>query len=168
MNNKKETIAIVPGSFDPITYGHIDIVKRALQLYDKVFLAVMINPNKEYMFTIEERVNIAKAALIDLEKVKVISSEGMLWQLAKDMSASAIVKGYRNNVDLEYEKKMEVFNSEHYPPAKTVLLKADNTMENISSTFVRERIIKGQCLDGLLPETAITEIKRIVNSKYTK
>ena len=168
MRNKKETIAIVPGSFDPITYGHIDIVKRALMLYDKVFLSVMINPNKEYMFTIDERVNIARAALSGIKNVEVISSEGMLWQLAKDMSASAIVKGYRNDIDLEYEKKMEAFNSEHYPYAKTVLLKADTAMENISSTVVRNRILQNQSLDGFLPESATKEIKKIIKSKYTK
>ena len=96
-------IAIVPGSFDPITNGHIDIVKRAAAEYDTVYLAVMINAEKKYLFNIEQRTEIARAAMRELENVKVISSEGMLWQLAQKLNADAIVKGYRNQKDLSHQ-----------------------------------------------------------------
>ena len=97
-----KTVAIVPGSFDPITYGHIDIATRAAELYDKVYLAAMINDQKKYTFSIEERERIARAALCDIPNISVISSSGMLWKLAEELSADAIVKGYRNQTDYDY------------------------------------------------------------------
>ena len=101
---KKETrIAIVPGSFDPITNGHIDIIRRAAQKYDKVFVAVMINASKQYLFTMAQRKRLAELAVCHLENAEVIASEGMLWELARDLGACAIVKGYRNEKDLAYE-----------------------------------------------------------------
>ncbi len=160
--SKKVNIAIVPGSFDPITYGHIDIVKRAAKQYDVVYLAVMINTQKEYMFSISERKQIAMAALADIENVEVISSEGMLWELAKELSASAIVKGYRNDKDLEYEINMAEYNKQHYPNAETILLKSNPCLINVSSTAVREKIQKSEPLTGFLPEAAIAEINKIL------
>jgi pantetheine-phosphate adenylyltransferase len=158
MKDKKQ-IAIVPGSFDPITYGHIDIVKRAVLEYDTVYLAVMINDSKKYMFDMSQREAIAKASLRDLPNVTVISSSGMLWELARDLDADAIVKGYRNQVDYEYEQKMAEYNSEHYPKAVTVLLRADEAFEELSSTVVRERIVSGCNLEGYLPQAAIKLIE---------
>ena len=157
----KQRIAVVPGSFDPITNGHIDVIRRATELYDKVFVAVMINDQKNYRFTLEEREAIARAALEGLERVEVISSRGWLWELAKDLGACAIVKGYRNETDLEYEQKMAEFNKEHNPDAETVLLKASDGLETLSSTVVRERMLNDEQIDGLLPEKAIELIKKL-------
>ena len=154
-----ERIAIVPGSFDPITNGHLDIIKKAAALYDKVYVAVMINDKKTYMFTLEERRIIAESATAEIDGVEVISSSGWLWKLAKDLGACAIVKGYRNEADLRYEQEMAVFNDAHNPEAKTVLLKAEEELEGISSTLIREKIRKGEELEGYLPEAAIEKIK---------
>ena len=159
MTNQR--IAVVPGSFDPITNGHIDVIRRATELYDKVFVAVMINDQKKYRFTLEEREAIARAALEGLERVEVISSCGWLWELAKNLGACAIVKGYRNETDLEYEQKMAEFNKEHNPDAETVLLKASDGLETLSSTVVRERMLNDEQIDGLLPEKAIDLIKKL-------
>lgn len=161
MKDLKKNIAIVPGSFDPITNGHVDIVKRAADMYAKVYLAVMINPSKKYMFTIDERKSIAKAAVTDITNVEVITSEGMLWELARDLKANAIVKGYRNETDLEYENKMAEYNSAHYPDAPTVMLKADKGLTEVSSTAVRELINNGEVLDSVLPRGAIEQINKI-------
>ena len=157
----KQRIAVVPGSFDPITNGLIDVIRRATELYDKVFVAVMINDQKNYRFTLEEREAIARAALEGLERVEVISSRGWLWELAKNLGACAIVKGYRNETDLEYEQKMAEFNKEHNPDAETVLLKASDGLETLSSTVVRERMLNDEQIDGLLPEKAIELIKKL-------
>ena len=157
----KQRIAIVPGSFDPITNGHLDIIRRATKLYDKVFVAVMINDQKKYRFTLEEREAIARAALEGMERVEVISSRGWLWELAKSLDACAIVKGYRNETDLEYEQKMAEFNKAHNPDAETVLLKASDGLEGLSSTVVRERMLNDEQIDGLLPEKAIELIKKL-------
>lgn len=162
-STKKESVAIVPGSFDPITYGHINIVKRALEEYDKVYLAVMINREKKYMFSIDEREEIAKAALKDIDRVEVIKSEGMLWELAKSLSADAIVKGYRNDIDLEYEQKMAEYNRNYYPNAKTVLLKSTDDLADISSTVVRERLQNNESIGELLPKSAVDVINKIID-----
>ena len=158
---KKEGIAIVPGSFDPITNGHLAIIKKASDSFEKVYVAVMINDQKQYMFTLEQREAIAKACLSDIENVSVISSRGWLWELARDLGACAIVKGYRNDIDLEYENKMAAFNREHYPKAETVLIKAEEGMEDISSTMVRAKLNTFDEPDGLVPQKAIEEIKKI-------
>lgn len=157
---KKEGIAIVPGSFDPITLGHVDIAMRAAERFEKVYFAVMINQDKKYMFTLEERVELAKAALEDVQGVEVISSEGMLWQLAEELGACAIVKGVRNEADREYELKMAEFNFSHNPSAKTILLDTTPALKDISSTLVREAIKKGQSLTDYLPDSVIEKIKR--------
>jgi pantetheine-phosphate adenylyltransferase len=157
----KQKIAVVPGSFDPITNGHIDIIRRASELYDKVFVAVMINDKKTYSFTLEEREAIAKVALEDMDSVEVISSRGWLWELARDLGACAIVKGYRNDTDLEYERKMAEFNKEHNPNAETVLLKANEELETLSSTVVREKMLNDEKIDGLVPQKAIELIKKL-------
>lgn len=161
-SNDVKRIAIVPGSFDPITYGHLDIVQRAASMYDHVYLAVMINSQKQYMFTIEQRKRIAMAAVKPLSNVEVISSEGMLWELAKKLNACAIVKGYRNDVDLAYEKNMADYNRRYYPQAETVLLPSDPKLLQLSSTLVRERIINRQDLTPFLPRASIDEIYKIL------
>lgn len=158
-------IAIVPGSFDPITNGHIDIIKKASKKYGSVFVAIMINSEKEYMFTLEERTAIAKAALQDVENVTVVSSKGWLWELAQELDAIAIVKGYRNEKDLKYELEMAKFNELHAPNTKTVLIKSEKTLENISSTIVREKIKAQQSLEGFLPHKAILAIEKIKEKK---
>lgn len=155
-----KTIAIVPGSFDPITYGHIDIASRAAEQYDIVYLAVMINSSKNYMFTLDQRVSIACKAIERIENVSVISSEGMLWKLASKLCADAIVKGYRNEVDYQYEMEMARFNEEHYPGAKTVLLKANDQLEELSSTAVRKKILNGEPISGLMPIEAEKELMK--------
>ena len=161
--NKK--IAIVPGSFDPITYGHIDIVKRASTMYDTVYLAVMINDRKQYLFDIEQRTRIAMAAVSDIPNVRVIFSNDMLWKLAKELNASAIVKGYRNERDLEYERTMADFNKAHYPEAQTILLKSDPKLDLVSSTVVREKLRNKESLTDYLPASAISVVEEILKDK---
>ena len=160
--SQQKRIAIVPGSFDPITIGHLDIVKRAADAYDEVIVAVMINRDKRYLFTLDQRKALAEAAVRDLPTVKVIASEGMLWELAKEIGACALVKGYRNEVDLAYEKAMAEYNRAHYPDAETVLFPADERYFNISSTLVRQKLANGEDLKKELPCAVIEEIYRII------
>ena len=165
MNEGKKKIAIVPGSFDPITYGHIDLVQRASEVYDKVYLAVMINRDKQYMFSMEERTRIAMAAVEEFDNVEVISSEGMLWELALNLDACAIVKGYRNEIDLAYEQKMAEFNYAHNPLAQTVLLESKSDLINISSTVVREKIYQKESLVDLMRPKVGEVLLQILHQK---
>lgn len=165
MSDKKGRIAIVPGSFDPITNGHVNIVIRAAKSYDKVYLAVMINSEKSYTFTLDERKRIADAAVGGIDGVTVISSEGYLWKLAKDLGADAIVKGVRNEIDRAYELKMAEYNYAHYPQAKTVLLETDPKYEALSSTLVRSKLESGEDISKYLPHSASELVKEIFLQK---
>ena len=153
-------IAIVPGSFDPITYGHLNIIKRAAKIYDKIIVAVMINDQKKYMFKLSARTEMVKAAVAGIENVEVISSTGMLWQAAKDHNACAIIKGIRNTTDFEYETKMAKYNIEHFPEADTVFLPAGDNLVDVSSTEVRERINQGKDLTEIVPKPVIELIDK--------
>ena len=158
---KKYTIGVVPGSFDPITNGHLDVISRAAELCESVFVAVMINEQKEYMFTLAEREAIAEAACAGISGVRVISSSGMLYELCRALSAEVIIKGVRNDTDREYELKMAEYNTEHNPAATTLLLDASEGLQCLSSTAVREMINGGEDLSAYLPLAAIAKINEI-------
>ena len=164
MSDKRYGVGIVPGSFDPITIGHLDIIERALELCDKVYVAVMINSEKQYMFDLDTRLVLAVSACEEMDGVSVISSEGMLYELCRKLSAEVIVKGVRNDVDRAYEEKMAEYNSSMYPSAKTLLLEANDALTQLSSTSVRELINSGGSLEGYLPRAVINKIKEMRDS----
>lgn len=168
--NKNETskkigkTAIVPGSFDPITNGHLFVIEEALKRYERVYVAVMINADKNYYFSIEERRLIVEAAIND-ERITVISSDGWLWKLANELKADGIVKGYRNDKDLSYELEMASFNEKRAPNAKTVLIKTNSALSEVSSTVVRNIIKKQGTIEDLVPKSAIPVINSILKAK---
>ena len=129
---------IIPGSFDPMTVGHLDIVERAAAVFDRVVVAVMINEAKKYSFSIEERRKIAELSLSHLENVSVISSTGWLFELFDEVGADAIVKGVRNASDLEYENKMAMFNLQKNPKAHTLYFPASSGLCEVSSSAFRK------------------------------
>ena len=151
-------IAIVPGSFDPMTLGHLDIIKRAADLYDRVIVAVMINDAKKYTFSMDERTEIARLTCKDIENVEVISDAGLLADLARRVDACAIVKGVRNEKDYEYEKEMALYNAKKNPHAETVLLPCDPALAQVSSTAVRELLEKGGDISDIVSQNAIEYI----------
>ena len=161
-DEKKGRIAIVPGSFDPITAGHMDILKRAAALYDKVYLALLINPDKKYLFDTETRIEIAKLAISDIPNAEVVYSDGMLYTLARELSCTAIVKGIRNETDFAYEMKMALYNRELAPEIETVFLPCDDKLAEISSTLVRSLLSEGKEdeAEKILPRGAIDIIKK--------
>ena len=142
--------ALIPGSFDPMTLGHLDIVTRALAHYDRVTVAVMINDSKTYTHTIEERAEMARLTVSGLANVSVVTDRGMLVDLFDRIGADAIVKGVRNEKDRAYEAEMAAYNLAKNPRAKTVLLEADPTLGDLSSTLVREKLARGERPEGLL------------------
>ena len=156
--------ALIPGSFDPITLGHLDIITRAAARFDRVIVAVMTNDMrkyvqdalvKTYMFDQTERAAMAEAACAHLPNVEVISAGGMLIDLFDRVGADWIIKGVRSAVDFEYEQKHALYNRAHNPRAETLYMPADPAYDGLSSTLVRARIACGEDLTGFLPEAVI-------------
>ena len=145
------SIALLPGSYDPITVGHLDIIARAAAQFDEVVVAVMNNAAKTYLFRMEERAALAEAATAHLPTVRVVADEGMLVDLFDRVGADVIVKGVRNETDRAYEKDMAAYNLAKNPRAKTILWQADAGLEEVSSTRVRDLMKSGGALDGILP-----------------
>lgn len=158
--------AVIPGSFDPMTLGHLDIIKRARSHYDKVSVAVMINDAKSYLFSLEERLEIARLTLKKYPDVEVIGDRGMLVDLFDRIGADVIVKGVRNEQDRAYEEAMAKYNREQNPRAHTVFLEAADDYEHLSSTKVRELLQCGASLDGLIAADALPYVMaRFVEAK---
>lgn len=156
--------ALIPGSFDPITLGHLDVITRSAARFDRVVVAVMTNDMqkyvqnatvKQYMFDREQRTAMAAAACAHLPNVEVISAGGMLIDLFDRVEADWIIKGVRSSLDFEYEQKHALYNRAHNPRAETLYLPADPAFDGLSSTLVRERIRRGEPLDDCLPEAVI-------------
>lgn len=158
------SLAVIPGSFDPMTVGHLDIVKRALALYDEVVVAVMINDQKTYDYTLEQRVKMAELTVKGLDRVRVVGSEGLLIDLFDELRADVIVKGIRNEEDRAYEEKMAAWNLEHNPRAATIFLQAADDFEQIHSTKVRELIRAGENPDSFLAP-AVAEYLHALNCR---
>ena len=160
-------IAVMPGSFDPLTYGHVDLVRRTARLFDRVFVVAMINDQKKYMFSPEERLKIMRYDLQGIENVEIEFYGGMLYDYLAEEKAQAIVKGIRDADDTEYEIFMANFNRVHYPEAETVLLPPRHGFERISSSYVKERCRKGQSLEGLVTKhTAQMLVKKMEGEKW--
>lgn len=149
---------ILPGSYDPITLGHLEVIRRASKLYDEVFVTIFINPAKNYTFSLSERLEMIRLATEDMGNIVVDSSDGYVVDYMSQKGIDKIIKGYRNEVDLEYEKKQADYNFSH-GGYETLLWQADEKFSAISSTLARECIQNGECLSAILPEKVISFIK---------
>lgn len=152
-------LAVVPGSFDPITIGHVDVIERAAKLFDTVVVAVMINAEKEYRFTIEQRAELAELSCMHIPNVRVLTGEGMLVDVVDALGATAIVKGVRTVVDFRYEQQMAWWNRAKNPRAETIYLPCDPKYKRVSSTLARRYMDELRPLDGILMPEAIKRIK---------
>jgi pantetheine-phosphate adenylyltransferase len=165
----KTTLALLPGSYDPITLGHMDVIRRAAALFDGVVVAVMTNDmnnyvatakGKQYMLTMDERTALVAAACEGMANVRVISSTARLIDLVDELGADVIVKGIRNEVDYTYEQQHALYNRAHNPRAETLYLPADPQFDAISSTLVRERLSHGQSIDDLVPSSVAARLSK--------
>ncbi len=157
-------VAVYPGSFDPITNGHLDIIKRAAKVYDKVVVGVLDNINKAPLFSSIERMDMIKRVTIDIENVECDVFSGLLVEFLKQKDATVIVKGLRTVADFEYEFQMALLNKALNPEFETMFMMTNSEYSYISSSMVKEVAKYNGCLDGLVPEKIIPDIK----NKYIK
>ena len=132
--------ALFPGSFDPFTAGHEAIVRRALALFDTIYIAVGVNTDKKYMFSIEERLKIIRDFFPDDKRIEPVSYSGMTVDLCHQLNTRFIIRGIRNAADLDYEQTIAAVNQTLDPKIETILLLADNQHRDISSTLIREQL----------------------------
>ena len=153
-------IAIYPGSFDPITSGHLNIIKRAANIFDRLIVCVMVNSAKTPMFTREERVNMIKSVVEDIPNVEVDSSDELLAEYAKRKGSCVIIKGLRAGSDFENEFQMALVNHKINPRLDTMFLTSESQYMYLSSSMVKELGSYDVDLADFLPEQIIPEFKQ--------
>lgn len=154
------SIAICPGSFDPITLGHLNIIRRASRIFDQVVVCVMFNSIKTSpMFSVEERVEMVRRAVAKYPNVAVDCSDGLLAEYAKQYKGAIVVKGLRAASDFEYEFQMNLINKKINPEMETMFLTSSEKYTFLSSSIVREMARYDADLTGLVPDEIIEEIR---------
>jgi len=157
------TLALYPGSFDPITFGHLDILERATNLFDRVLVTVAVNNNKEAVFTGEERVQLIRECIMDkdwAEKVEVDQFTGLLVNHAKKVQATTLIRGVRQISDFEYEFRMALTNKRLEPEIDTVFLMPDEHFTFISASLVKEVAVWGGDLSSFVPANVATALTK--------
>lgn len=156
--------AVYPGSFDPVTNGHLDIIERAAKVFDEVIVAVLINPDKKGLFSIEERVELIQRVTKVFPNVKVKSFSGLLIDFMKQQEARVILKGLRAVADFEYELQMTLMNKKLDPYVETVFMMTSAKNSYLSSSSVKQVAMFGGCIKDLVPDDVIPDITKKVNS----
>ena len=146
-------VAIYPGSFDPLTNGHVDIIRRGARLFDRIVIAVLINLEKAPLFTVPERVDIAREAFAGHANVEVDTFDGLLVDYARKRGAGVIVKGLRAVSDFEFEMQMALMNRRLNPDVETVFMMPTQPYTFVSSRLVKEVVALGGSVHGLVPES---------------
>lgn len=154
------TTAIYPGSFDPITNGHLDIVRRTASLFDRVVVGVYDIPQKKLLFSVQERVELAREAVKDLKNVEVVSYSGITVSYARKIGAKAMVRGLRASSDFEREFEMALMNKKLAADIELVCFMADLKYQFLSSSMLKEIITLGGNLDDMVPPHVCAALKK--------
>jgi len=159
------TIAIYPGSFDPVTNGHIDIATRAAKLFDKIIVGVFAIPNKNLLFTCEERVEMVKRAVTHLPNVEVVSFHGLTVDFARQVGAKVMMRGLRMSADFEREFEMAMMNKKLCPDLELICFMASQEYQFLSSSLLKEVASLEGCIDSLVPKHVLKAIQERADKK---
>lgn len=157
-------VAVYPGSFDPITNGHLDIIKRGTKVFDKIIVAVLVNVDKKYLFDTNERVELIKKATKDIKNIEVRSFNGLLVNFLKECDTNIILKGVRTTFDFEYEMQMSYANTDLDPSVETVCMMSASKNLHISSSGVKQIAKFGGNIEGLVPSEIVSDIISKINN----
>jgi pantetheine-phosphate adenylyltransferase len=152
-------IAVYPGSFDPITNGHVDLIQRALRIFDRIIVAVATNAFKKSLFTIEERMEMVRLSLADYPAVSIDTFDGLLVNYAKHQNARAILRGLRAVTDFEYEFQLAMMNRRLEPAIETVFLMTGLRWVFLSSSILKEAAVHGGDIEGMVPENVFHKLQ---------
>lgn len=155
-----KTIAIYPGSFDPITNGHVDLIHRACKLFDKVIIAIAQNANKDSFLSIDQRVKAVEIAIEPLTNTRVLSFDSLLVDFAREHNAQIIIRGLRAVSDFDYEFQLSGMNKRLNPAIETLFMTPSEEFANISSSLVREILFLGGDISQFVPESVKTILLR--------
>jgi len=154
-----ERVAIYPGSFDPVTNGHLDILERGLKLFDKIILAILTNPKKNFLFTLEQRIEMLEDSLKEFSNVEIDTFEGLTVDFAAQRKAQGILRGLRAMSDFEYEFQMALMNRRLNREVQTVFLMTGLRWIYTSSSIIKEAALFGGNIEGMVPPIVEKKIK---------
>jgi len=163
----EKVVAIYPGSFDPLTNGHVDIIRRGARLFDRIIIAVLINLEKAPLFTVPERVEIAREAFIGNANVEVDTFDGLLVDYARKRRAGVIVRGLRAVSDFEFEMQMALMNRKLNPEVETVFMMPAEPYTYVSSRLVKEVVALGGSVTKLVPELVEARLRDKKHARET-
>lgn len=152
--------AIYPGSFDPITYGHIDIIKRACNFVDELYIGVMVNSKKNYLFSHKEREELVRGQFLGYRNIKIISFDGLLVDFMKENNIKAIIKGLRAVTDYNYEMQMAITNKKLYKDVETFFIHSSEEYSFLSSSLIKEIFFNDGDITQYAPRTVIESLKK--------
>ena len=159
MTGQTQRLAVYPGSFDPLTNGHVDIITRGVRLFDRIVVAILVNLDKAPLFTASERVEMARDVFSDQPNVEVDTFEGLLVDYARHREASVIVRGLRAISDFEYESQMALMNRRLNSTIETVFMMPAEPYTYVSSRLVKEVFALGGSVDGLVPPSVEVRLR---------
>lgn len=154
-------VALVAGSFDPLTHGHLDVIQRARRLFDRVVVAVLVNPAKTPLLTVDERLAIIRESVTATAGIDVVAFEGLLVDVARAQGATVVVRGLRSVSDYEHEWPMGRMNAALLPGLETVFLSASPAWAHVSSSLVRQIHTLGGAVDAFVPPAAAAHLARL-------
>jgi pantetheine-phosphate adenylyltransferase len=161
-------IAIYPGTFDPVTYGHIDLIKRAQEIFSEVIVAVAHNPHKKPLFSVKERVAMLKDATADLKGITITDFDGLVVDYARKNKAKVLIRGLRMLSDFEYEFQMALTNRKLAPDIETIFLMPHESYSYLSSKLLREAASLGADLSAFVPDFIAKALKEKINEGRRK